>query len=45
MSRNKREHFGLGLCIAKEIMVVHNGTIEVKDTPLGGTTFILHLPK
>lgn len=45
ISRNKKEHFGLGLCIAKEIMVVHNGTIEVKDTPLGGTTFILHLPK
>lgn len=44
-SRNKKEHFGLGLCIAKEIVDAHKGTITVTDTPGGGSTFLLILPK
>lgn len=43
-SRNQKEHFGLGLCIAKEIMDAHNGLIKVEDTPNGGCTFKIHLP-
>lgn len=42
-SRNDREHFGLGLCIAKEIVGVHHGKIEVMDTPGGGSTFVVEL--
>lgn len=43
-SRSKKEHFGLGLCIAKEIIDAHNGNIQVCDTPSGGTTFQIILP-
>lgn len=43
-SRNKQEHFGLGLCIAKEIIDFHHGHITVSDTPGGGTTFTISLP-
>lgn len=43
-SRNDKEHFGLGLCIAKEIMLAHNGMIQIKDTPGGGSTFICYIP-
>ncbi len=43
-SRNKQEHFGLGLCIAKEIIDSHHGQITVSDTPGGGTTFTISLP-
>lgn len=38
-SRTTKEHFGLGLCIAKEIINYHHGKIVVLDTPGGGTTF------
>lgn len=38
-SRNDKEHFGLGLCIAAEIIHSHNSTITIKDTPGGGSTF------
>lgn len=38
-SHKNKEHSGLGLCIAMEIMKLHKGTIEVVDTPGGGATF------
>lgn len=38
-SRSAKEHFGLGLCIAREIVEAHNGKIVVKDTVGGGATF------
>lgn len=39
-----REHFGLGLCIAREILRLHHGTITITDTPGGGATFQCTLP-
>lgn len=44
-SRNDKQHFGLGLCIAREIVQLHKGTIQVKDTPGGGASFHITLPK
>ncbi|HVB17012.1 MAG TPA: HAMP domain-containing sensor histidine kinase, partial [Stellaceae bacterium] len=35
---------GLGLYIAKEIIVVHGGTIEVQSSDNDGTTFVVRLP-
>ena len=43
-ARNNRQHFGLGLCIAYEIISLHKGTISVLDTPGGGSTFQSSLP-
>ncbi|MCM1160943.1 MAG: HAMP domain-containing histidine kinase [Roseburia sp.] len=42
-SRSKKDHFGLGLCIALEIVKEHHGTIRVLDTEGGGSTFIVKL--
>ncbi|MGB8451747.1 MAG: HAMP domain-containing sensor histidine kinase [Anaerocolumna sp.] len=42
-SHKNKEHFGLGLCIAMEIMKLHKGTIEVTDAPRGGAAFHLTL--
>lgn len=44
-ARNDKQHFGLGLCIAKEIATLHGGAIEVTDTQGGGASFIIRLPK
>lgn len=42
-SHTEKGHFGLGLCIAYEIIHAHHGKICVKDTPGGGSTFIVSL--
>lgn len=43
-SRNEKQHFGLGLCIAQEIVLLHKGTITVTDAPGGGAVFTVFLP-
>lgn len=40
-SRTDREHFGLGLCIAREIVRLHRGKLWVQDAPGGGAEFHL----
>ncbi len=40
-SRNDKQHFGLGLSIAKELVQLQGGKITVKNTDGGGTTFTL----
>lgn len=42
-SHKNKNHFGLGLCIAKEIISMHRGKIWVEDTPGGGATFVIML--
>lgn len=44
-ARRSDGHYGLGLSIAREIMTAHHGTISVTDTPGGGATFVLMLPR
>ncbi len=36
--------FGLGLWIAKAIVLAHGGEIRAEDTPGGGTTMVVELP-
>ena len=43
-SHTDKNHFGLGLCIAKEIVSAHGGTIRVEDHPGGGSCFVVTLP-
>lgn len=43
-SRSRREHFGLGLCIAKEIVTAHRGRIWAEDVPGGGARISVFVP-
>jgi signal transduction histidine kinase len=45
-SQGKRivEGMGLGLSIAREIVVAHGGDIRVDDSPAAGSSFILEIP-
>lgn len=36
---------GLGLAIAKRVVDVHAGDILIEETPGGGATFVLHIPR
>jgi len=44
-SRKDKEHFGLGLSIAREIISAMGGMIQVKDTPGGGADFQIRIDK
>lgn len=43
-SRTNKNHFGLGLSIAKTILDLHGGTISITDSPEGGASFTVTLP-
>lgn len=42
-SHKDKSHFGLGLCIAQEIVHMHKGKLWIEDTPGGGATFVVML--
>ncbi len=42
-ARSDKNHFGLGLSIAYDIITAHHGSIKVTDTQGGGTTFLIIL--
>lgn len=43
-ARTDKNHYGLGLCIAKELVLAQRGALLVEDTPGGGATFLVQLP-
>ena len=43
-ARKEKQHFGLGLSIAKDLVALHKGSLDVLDTPGGGCTFRVQLP-
>ena len=40
----KHDHAGLGLCMVRDIVQAHHGTISVLDCPEGGAAFTIQLP-
>lgn len=42
-SRKDKQHYGLGLCVAKEIIRLHNGRIWVEDNTPSGCIFYVML--
>lgn len=42
-AHTEKEHFGLGLCIAKEIILAHKGKIWIEDNNPCGTVFCIEL--
>ena len=42
-SRGDKQHFGLGLSVAQELLALQKATLEVLDTPGGGCTFRITL--
>ena len=42
-AHTSKEHFGLGLSIAREIVKIHKGRLVLSDTPGGGATFTIIL--
>lgn len=44
-NRQEGEHPGLGLAISRGIVEAHRGRIWIEDTPGGGATFVLALPR
>ena len=43
-SHTKKEHFGLGLSIAKELTELHGGQIRYRDSSTGGACFECYFP-
>lgn len=43
-SRTDKNHYGLGLSIAQEIVKAHHGTLRLTDTPSGGCTAEIGIP-
>lgn len=43
-SHKDKNHYGLGLSIAQDIIHLHKGSLALEDTPNGGCTFIIKLP-
>jgi signal transduction histidine kinase len=43
-NKNQAEGYGLGLAIAKKIVDLHEGKIEVRSAPDKGTNFTIYLP-
>ncbi len=43
-ARSDKSHFGLGLSIAKELVNLHGGSIQVTDVKAGGSCFAVRLP-
>ncbi len=42
-SRKEKQHFGLGLSVARELAQLLGGRVRLTDTPGGGCTFLLEL--
>ena len=43
-ARSDKLHYGLGLSIARELVLLHGGSISVSDSPSGGACFCVRLP-